>query len=107
MERCVLCKGKIVEGSEMRDGVKLKGWKCARCGETYIPSGEVIRWEILTGRRKGYVRKIRSVGNSKVVTLPERLIAEARIHIDDLVLFEKMKDGLFLRIIHPRASRQT
>ena len=107
MERCVICKGKIIEGAELRDGVELKGWKCTKCGETYIPSGEVLRWEILTGRRKGYVRKIRTVGNSKVVTLPERLIAEAKIHINDLVLFEKMKDGILLRIIHPHISKRS
>lgn len=107
MERCPFCKSKVSRYSETKEGVEMHGWKCAKCNESFFPGSEMVRWEVLTGRRKDMVRKIRTVGNSKVVTLPEKLIAEAKIHANDLVLFEKLKEGLLLRIIHPHLPRRS
>lgn len=100
MERCPICKSHVSRFSEAKEGIAMRGWKCGKCGESFFPGSEMLRFEILTGRRRDLARKIRSVGNSKVVTIPEKLIAEAKVHSNDIALFERVKGGLLLRIIH-------
>jgi len=100
MERCVICKGRLKRHVEVSEGVRIRGWKCQKCLETFFTSSEMLRWEVLTGRRKSLARRIRVVGHSKVVTLPEKLVEEEKIHDKDFVLFEKIRDGLLLKIIH-------
>ncbi|MBI4362161.1 MAG: hypothetical protein HY558_03215 [Euryarchaeota archaeon] len=101
MKTCILCKGTLKAHREVSEGHEIRGWKCAKCGETFFPSREMVRWEVLTGRRKGQVRKARTIGKSLVVTLPEKLAREEGIHADDLILFEKDERGLRLRVVHP------
>ncbi len=100
MERCAICKGPLKKYTEVSEGVRIRGWKCQGCSETFFPSSEMLRWEVLTGRRKSLARRVRVVGHSKVVTLPEKLVEEEKIHDKDLVLFEKIRDGLLLKVIH-------
>jgi hypothetical protein len=102
MKKCALCGEEGLEPyKESREGVETKGWKCAACGETFFPSSEMLRWEVLTGRRKAFVRKVRAIGNSIVVTLPDKLVKEKGIHENDFVLFQSDKKGTLLKIIHP------
>ncbi len=104
MEKCVVCGGGLEKHAEESDGVRLQGWKCRNCGETFFSSSEMLRWEVLTGRRKPFVRRVRTVGNSKVVTLPEKILQKTRVHDNDLVLFDQTPAGLLLRIFHPARS---
>ncbi|MCS4540758.1 MAG: AbrB/MazE/SpoVT family DNA-binding domain-containing protein [Euryarchaeota archaeon] len=99
MERCILCKGELEKHKEVNEGVGIKGWKCKKCGETFFPSSEMLKWEVLTGKR-GLVRKVRKIGNSIIVTLPKKLVKEEDIHKDDYILFERTKKGMALKIIH-------
>jgi ribosomal protein L37AE/L43A len=100
MDRCPFCKSRVSRFSERKESVLMHGWKCGKCGESFFPGSEMLRFEILTGRRKDMARKIRTVGNSKIVTIPEKLIAEAKVHSNDIALFQKVKEGILLRIIH-------
>ena len=34
MNECALCKGEIEKHEEINEGVKIKGWRCKKCGET-------------------------------------------------------------------------
>lgn len=99
MEKCVICGGMLGKHSEISEGVLIRGWKCKKCGEGFFPSTEMLRWEVLTGRRKKFARKVRCVGTSKVVTLPEEIIAKENIHESDFILFQKIKQGILLKII--------
>ena len=100
MNECALCKGKIEKNEEINEGVKIKGWRCKKCGETFFTSTEMLRWEVLTKKRKEKVRKVRKIGNSFVVTLPHSLVKEEKLSTDDSILFEKSKHGLIVKIIH-------
>ncbi len=100
MERCVLCKGELNPLKEQSEGIEIKGWKCAKCGETFFPSSEMLRWEVLTGKRSDLARKVRKIGNSIAVTLPKKLVKEIGIHKDDYILFEKTNRGTLLKVVH-------
>lgn len=100
MERCAICKGKLEDHKEKRDGVEIKGWKCSKCDETYFSSNELLRWEVLSGKRTDNVRKIRRVGNSLTITFPNIFVKNDEIHDDDLAIFKKTKKGYLLQIIH-------
>lgn len=100
MERCVLCKGGLEDYKEISEGIEIKGWKCKKCGETFFPSTEMLRWEVLTGKRRDLVRKVREIGNSIIVTLPKKLVKEESIHKDDYILFERTKRGTLMKVIH-------
>ncbi len=100
MERCVLCRGELNLHKEKSDGVEIKGWKCKKCEETFFLASEMVRWEVLTGKRSDLARKVRKIGNSIVVTLPKKLVKEIGIHKDDYILFEKTKRGTLLKVVH-------
>lgn len=104
MKKCILCEGDLSEHSEMNDEVVINGWKCKECGETYFTSTEMLRWEVLTGRRSKDVRKVRKIGSSLMVTLPNELVKDTGIHNDDLALFKKVKEGILIEIVHPEAA---
>lgn len=99
MERCALCKGELKPHKEVNAGVEINGWKCKKCEETFFPASEMLRWEVLTGRRSDIARKVREIGNSMTVTLPKKLVVEIGIHENDYILFEKAKDGMMLKVI--------
>jgi len=104
MERCVLCKGKLKEHREKKEEIEINGWKCSKCSETYFSSNEILRWEVLSGKRRDNVRKIRRVGNSLSVTFPNIFVKEDEIHDNDLAIFKKTKKGYLLQIIHPETG---
>lgn len=86
--------------SETKDNVDIHGFQCAKCGETFFSASEILRWEVLSGRRKENVRKIRKVGNSVTVTLPNKLVEEDDVKNDDYAIFLKTRDGYMIRIVH-------
>lgn len=102
MEKCVLCKGELKDHKEKKDGIKIRGWKCTKCNETYFASNELLKWEVLSGRRKDNVRKIRKIGNSLSVTFPNIFVKADNIHDNDLAIFkkDKKKGGYTIQIIH-------
>ena len=81
-----------------------RGKKRAKEIKTYFTSTEMLRWEVLTGRRSKDVRKVRKLGNSLMVTLPHELVKDNGIHSDDLALFRKVKEGILIEIVHPEAA---
>jgi len=94
MERCVICKGKLTDHKEKKDGVEIHGWKCTKCNETYFSSNELLKWEVLSGRRKDNVRKIRKVGNSFTVTFPNIFIKKIRSISEEMTTeFEKIRNS--------------
>jgi len=104
MKTCIICDGDLSEHSEISEDVEINGWKCEGCGETFFTSSEMLRWEVLTGRRPKNVRKVRKMGNSLMVTLPNELVKDTGIHSDDLALFKKVKEGILIEIVHPEAA---
>lgn len=85
-------------GSRM-EGVKLKCLKCVKCGEELYSASEMLRYEVLTGKRKP-VRKITMLGSSMAVRLPKKLVEEVDIHEGDLAYFEKHPEGVLIKVVH-------
>lgn len=102
MQKCAICNGELEEYKEKKDGIEIRGWKCNKCGEIFFSANELLRWEVLSGRRKDNVRKIRRIGNSLTVTLPNFFVKTDDIHDNDLAVFKKnKKKGNFsIQIIH-------
>lgn len=106
MKKCAICGGKLKEHAEVSDGFPIKGWKCLKCGETFFPSSEMVRWEVLTGRRKN-ARKIGKIGDSLAVRIPRALAKSLGINAGDYAFFEKTKQGLLeVKIVKGQKARQ-
>ncbi|MBI4919556.1 hypothetical protein HY837_06500 [archaeon] len=52
MKTCYNCGKQVKESGVIKEGVKLKCLKCFNCGEEFFSAGEMIRFDMLTGRRK-------------------------------------------------------
>ncbi len=83
---CPICASDLEETIVVRKGVKLRGFKCKKCGEVVFPSSEIFRYEVLSGKRN--VREIRQVGNSIVIGIPKKFAKEVGIKPGDLAYFE-------------------
>lgn len=85
--------------SETSEGFPIRGFRCRRCSETFWPASEMLRWEVLTGRRKT-ARKIGVLGDSLVVRIPSNIAKDSSVHEGDYALFEPAKEGFLVRIVH-------
>ena len=98
MKECV-CGGELTKTFEKREGIKLKGMRCVKCNEVYISGDELLKFEILTGRRKSLARKISKVGSSKVVRIPSKILEQFDIKLGDYVLFEPTGEEIRLKVV--------
>lgn len=98
LKTCPLCKGKLKKVIEKRRNIDLAGYKCKKCNEIFFPSNEIVRYEILTGRREP-VRTIGKVGNSIIIRIPSKLAAEFGIRKGDLAYFEKKGHEVDIKIL--------
>ncbi len=57
IDKC-LCGGRLEDVAVVRDGIHLLGQKCVKCDEIYFDAEEMLRYEMLTHRRKGLSRII-------------------------------------------------
>ena len=101
MKKCAMCNGTLVSHFEVSESVRIAGFKCKSCGETFWPSSEMLRWEVLTGRRKT-ARKVGILGDSLVVRIPKS-VAKDVVREGDYALFEKAKEGFLVKIVHPNS----
>ena len=92
---CHVCGRKMVECDIDFRGVALRGWRC-KCGEALITLEEVIRYEVITGRRNSYVRTVTAMGNSLVVSIPREYVKQMHIKKGSKMIFFKMANFLKL-----------
>lgn len=57
VDKC-LCGGRLEDVAVVRDGIHMLGQKCVKCDEIYFDAEEMLRYEVLTGKRKGLVNII-------------------------------------------------
>ena len=81
--KCYNCNGNVKTHKSVKEGVTLTGMRCEKCGEEYYASGELLRFEALTGRTKRY-RKFGKLGQSTIIRIPEDVIASFKIEHGDL-----------------------
>lgn len=99
LKSCPVCKGRVKKMVEERNGVELAGYKCEKCDEVFFPSGEIVRYEILSGKRKP-VRKIGKVGNSIIIRIPSNIAHEFGIKKGSIAYFEKKGHEIDIKILH-------
>ena len=93
------CGGQTSDTTILKDGVKMKSQKCAKCGETYISGSEMLRYDILKGK-SSMARKIRKSGDSLIVTVPKQIIEKFGVHDGDVASFEQDEKEIKMKIVH-------
>ena len=96
IKKCIECDGEVKKSSIVKKGIVLEAWECQKCGEKYIPSREMSRYEILTGRRKTHVRKVGPIGASLKITIPKDIAEKFGIGEGELLYFEPKKEGIMM-----------
>lgn len=102
MKKC-LCGGDLEENEIKREGVRLAGMMCKECDEIYISGEELLRYEVLTGKRKSFARKVSKIGASRTIRIPKNILKQFNIKEGDYVLFKAEKGRLELEIIKSKA----
>jgi len=96
---CYRCGAKVRDAVVMKDGVRLNCLKCPKCREEYFTSSELLRYDVLTGKRK-MVRKFGKLGLSAIIRLPEKIIKHYKIKMGDFAVFEERSEGILIRPVH-------
>ena len=70
------CNGKMEKMKTVWKGIEVRGWKCVKCKEEMLnPMDAQKALEIEKARKKNLLKvKLRIVGKSKVVTIPQPII---------------------------------
>ncbi|HLC63611.1 MAG TPA: AbrB/MazE/SpoVT family DNA-binding domain-containing protein [Candidatus Nanoarchaeia archaeon] len=101
METCYKCKSAVKPSQCIKEGITLNCLKCSRCGEEYLTSSELIKFDIKTGRRK-LIRKFGILGDSTFMRLPIEVVKQYKIKPGDYGLFEKRPEGILIKPVHAR-----
>lgn len=101
MKTCYRCKNEVRPATIIKEGIPLKGLRCRQCKEEYFTSRELIKFDILTGKRK-LVRKFGSLGDSVVMRLPPKILEDYKIKPGDYALFEEKQEGILVKPIHAK-----
>ncbi|MEK6858210.1 MAG: AbrB/MazE/SpoVT family DNA-binding domain-containing protein [Nanoarchaeota archaeon] len=98
LKKCYKCNVEVKEFKAVKDNITLNCLKCPKCNEEFFTSSELIKYDILTGKRK-MIRKFGIVGESPVIRLPEEIIKSYKIEPGDYGLFEKREEGFLVRTV--------
>jgi DNA-directed RNA polymerase subunit M/transcription elongation factor TFIIS len=52
MKTCYKCNADVKVAKCIKEEVELNCLKCPKCGEEYFTSSELVKFDMLTGRRK-------------------------------------------------------
>ncbi|MFH1276261.1 MAG: AbrB/MazE/SpoVT family DNA-binding domain-containing protein [Candidatus Woesearchaeota archaeon] len=101
MKTCYKCNINVKVTKCKKEGVELDCLKCPKCGEEYFTSSELIKFDILTGRRK-MIRKFGILGDSTIMRFPPKLIKDLGIEPGDYGIFEQTQEGILIKPIHAK-----
>ena len=99
MQTCYKCGTKVKATKCIKDGVTLNCMKCPKCGEEYFTSSELIKYDILKGKRK-MIRKFSTLGDSTIIRLPTNVLDNYKIKPGDYGVLEEKEDGILIKPIH-------
>ena len=105
MKTCYKCKGDLKLTSIEKDGIKLKCLKCGKCGEEYFTSSELVKYDILKGK-KSLVRKFGVLGDSIIMRVPNKILKDFKIEPGDYGIFEERQDGILVKPFHAKELRR-
>ncbi|MDD9953324.1 MAG: AbrB/MazE/SpoVT family DNA-binding domain-containing protein [Candidatus Woesearchaeota archaeon] len=101
MKTCYECNIPVKKAVHNEGGVALNCLLCPKCGEKYFVSSEIVKWEILSGKRKN-IRKFGTLGDSTIIRLPQKILEQFSITAGDYGLFEKHQDGILVKPVHAK-----
>ena len=104
LKTCYKCKSAVKIATCIKEGIKLNCLRCSKCGEEYFTSSELIKFDILTGKRK-LVRKFGILGDSTVMRLPPKIVHNYNIKPGDYALFEEKREGILIKPVHAKELR--
>jgi hypothetical protein len=93
------CGGALGDAVIEKDGVRMKIQKCGKCGETYIPGSEMLKYDMIKGK-SSIVRKVRKSGDSMIVTVPRQIVEKFNVHDGDVIAFEPHEKDIKIKIVH-------
>lgn len=102
MDTCYKCNAKVNISRSVKEGISLNCMKCQNCREEYFTSSELLRFDILTGRKE-LVRKFGSLGDSTIIRIPNKVLKDFKIKPEDYGVFETRPDGI---LIKPVSSKE-
>ncbi len=98
MENCYKCNGKVKVSKCKKEGISLNCLKCIKCGEEFFTSSELVKFDILTGKRK-LIRKFGILGDSTVMRFPTKILKDYKINPGDFGVFEERPEGILIKPI--------
>ena len=101
MKTCYKCNSDVKVAKCVKEKIELDCMKCSKCGEEYFTSSELVKFDILTGRRK-MVRKFGALGDSTIMRLPPKLLKDYKIKPGDYAVFEEVAEGILIKPIHAK-----
>ena len=101
MKTCYKCNVDVKIAKCKKEGIELDCLRCPKCGEEYFTSSELIKFDILTGRRK-MIRKFGILGDSTIMRFPPKLIKDFGIKPGDYGIFEQTSEGILIKPIHAK-----
>ncbi len=99
IEKCYKCNAGVKAAMCVKEGIELNCLKCVKCGEEYFTSSELVKFDILSGKRR-LVRKFGVLGRSTIARIPNKIVEEFAIKPGDYGVFEKRPDGILIRPYH-------
>lgn len=101
MEKCYKCETDVKVDTTIKEGFTLNCLKCPKCGEEYFTSSELVKFDILSGKKK-MIRKFGVLGASTVMRFPSNVLKNYDIKPGDYGLFENRPDGILIKPIHAK-----
>lgn len=96
MKTCYKCDSEVKVSKCKKEGVTLNCLKCISCGEEYFTSSELMKFDILTGKKE-LVRKFGTLGDSTIIRIPNKVLKDFKIKPEDFGVFEERPDGILIK----------
>lgn len=83
---CNSCNRKTSKEEVIKDGFRLRVWRCPSCNKTWFHPGDLERYQDFKRLKdKNFSVKLRMVGNSYTISIPREIISFHEVQRDELV----------------------
>lgn len=70
---CQACDGHMKKGFVKMEGMKVRAWKCVKCGETDLHPEDAQRMLVLNKMKHGIPVKVGELGESLIIRFPKEV----------------------------------